>query len=479
MQFDMKSLLLRHVLRNLPLCLLVVDREGQLVGFEGVPPPALAIEPSQLSQNTLYLLFQNIPQVIEEYHKALDGRETFCIAEIKGFELDIWYSPLLNEQQQVIGASMLVIDVTERRRAEDLMQYQANLLQSVSDSIITTDTDWSIQTWNAASELLYGWRVDEVLGKPLHDVICSSYATGNIDEILARVIEQRYWQGEATQRRKDGSVILVLSSISLLEDETGAPSGFVLVSRDFTERQRAEQQKIELAVEKEKVRLLREFISEASHDFRTPITAIIGSLYLLQKKNPEIGGRYLDDIATQVNNLKGLVENLLTLSRLEGGSKVLNFSSVNLNDLINDIVAQLRSLAYQKKQTISVLLKPNPPLIQADPVELGRAITNLLTNAINYTSEGGAIHLTTDGNHDEVVIRVGDNGIGIDPKDLPHIFERFYRSRSSQSRRPGGSGLGLAIVKRIVESHQGRVAVKSVLGEGSTFEIMLPVHICE
>ena len=219
---------------------------------------------------------------------------------------------------------------------------------------------------------------------------------------------------------------------------------------------------------------LRRFIADASHELRTPITALRSFNDLLQ-------GAAVDDVAaraeflaesqTQIERLEWITHNLLDLSRLDGGLVDLELAHHDLGEVIDAAAAGFHELAQQKAIALSISRPEAAISVRCDRARTELALTNLLDNALKFTPEGGQVEIGTEEGENCVHLWVRDSGPGIDPADQPHIFERFYRGRDS---RAGDSGLGLAIVRSIVEAHSGRVWVESEAGAGSRFVIELP-----
>ena len=246
------------------------------------------------------------------------------------------------------------------------------------------------------------------------------------------------------------------------------------LQQEIIEREEAETRALELAVERERMRVLAEFVRDASHDFRTPLSTINTSLYLLQHvKNAEKQQHLIQVIERQVGRLARLVEGLLTMTRLDSS---LNFNRVPLdvNGLILDVKSHLQPAAAAKNISLEVELTEDIPLVLADETELSRAITEITQNAVQYTPEHGQVCIASRLNGSSLSLEIRDTGIGIEQADLPHIFERLYRADKARSTDTGGVGLGLPIAQRIIEAHGGRIEVSSQVGIGTSFKIYLP-----
>lgn len=253
----------------------------------------------------------------------------------------------------------------------------------------------------------------------------------------------------------------------------GKPAILTLAD-DITERKRAERQHLALIRESERANVLQRFLGDASHDLRTPLTTIKTSLYLLQKlATTERQIQHIRKLKTQTERLEKLLEDMLNMVRLDQSIE-FEFETVDLNALIHNIISEPDIKTQSANHIMDFDSNTNIRSVQADRYQLKSAITNILMNALNYTSSNGNITLRTYQNEHKVVIEVQDTGMGIDSSELPYIFDRFYRADSARSTVHGGAGLGLAIAKRIIEAHHGHIEVESEPGRGSIFKVHLP-----
>ncbi len=221
-----------------------------------------------------------------------------------------------------------------------------------------------------------------------------------------------------------------------------------------------------------------EFISVASHNLKHPITVIGGFTQLLPQVGPlnEKQREFIAHINTAAQNMNVLVQNMLDLLRAdtETNAKMMQ-EKVDLDELVSNVIFEFRPQAYAKRQRLQVETAQQHPSMQADPSQLQQALHNLMDNAIKYTPIGGFVTLSLEASEGHATLRVKDSGCGIPPRDLPFVFDRFYRVRNKATKDIEGNGLGLAIVKSIVEQHHGQVSVESELGKGSCFTVTLPL----
>lgn len=220
-----------------------------------------------------------------------------------------------------------------------------------------------------------------------------------------------------------------------------------------------------------------EFVSNVSHELKTPLSSIkvLTESLLLQDGVPEeLYKEFLQDINSEIDRMNGIVSDLLTLVRLEEGENVLNLSTFSVGDMAQDIIKRLTPLAEQKGVNL-ILDEVHPAQVEADETKMTLALTNLIQNGIKYNKDGGQVKIRIDCNQIYALIVVSDTGIGIEEKNYEKLFQRFYRVDKARDRGAGGTGLGLAIVKQIVTLHKGTITVSSVVGEGSSFSIKMPL----
>jgi len=222
------------------------------------------------------------------------------------------------------------------------------------------------------------------------------------------------------------------------------------------------------------VQHLRSYIGDASHDLRHPLSVIKIRLPMLLMSTNEVQQKknyYI--IRQETDRLENMIDDLLVLSRLDELDE-LTTEPTDLNRVAQAAADEVRSLVAARGQSLEVRLAESLPLVPLNASDVRRAITNLIENAIRYTPDGGSIEIETRADRADVVLQVSDTGCGIAESDLPHIFERFYRSQESAKANASGTGLGLAIVKKVVDKHNGRIEASSVVDKGTTFVVRFP-----
>jgi signal transduction histidine kinase len=229
---------------------------------------------------------------------------------------------------------------------------------------------------------------------------------------------------------------------------------------------------------KELDRLKSEFVAVVSHEVRTPLTSIKGSLELLGDdrfhKLPPPQRELLGICQANAERLITLINDILDFSKLESSKLSLNIERVEVGHVVTEVTENIRSLAAGKGIEIDVRIDPSTGSVEADPMRIGQVATNLIGNAIKFSPEKGRIEIFASGDESQVTLSVKDYGRGISARDLNRLFQRFAQLDSSTTRKAGGTGLGLVISKGIVEQHGGKIWVESAEGQGSTFSFSLP-----
>ncbi|BDX37469.1 two-component sensor histidine kinase [Tenuifilaceae bacterium CYCD] len=224
---------------------------------------------------------------------------------------------------------------------------------------------------------------------------------------------------------------------------------------------------------KEMERYRKEFLGNVSHELKTPIFNIQGYVLTLLDgglDDPTINKKYLERTEKSINRLIGIVDDLETISKLEAGELKLNNEKFSIVGLVEDVFEALDDRAKKKSITLSFDKDYEKPIwVNADKKKINQVIYNLVLNSINYGNMGGKTTVSFTDLENKIAVEVNDNGVGIDQKDIPRIFERFYRVDKSRSREQGGTGLGLAIVKHIIEGHKQSISVRSSLNQGTSF----------
>ena len=345
-----------------------------------------------------------------------------------------------------------------KRLVETVSEDRAKLmsiLNNMADGVILTDIEGNIVLTNKAVQKLFRIRDENAKAKPLIEVIREH----ELNDILKSCLETGQ---EQIVQFDSGISNKFLRAIAILVDQERQGGALVLV-QDLTELKGLQTMR-------------RELVGNLSHEFRTPLAGIKAMVETLRGgaiNDQTATSDFLDRIETEVDRLVQLVAELTELSRIETGKDELKLEQVNINLLIEEVIAHLKPQAERQNLSLNKKLASDLPAIQADKERIRQVIVNLMHNAIKFNRPGGSILTATKIFKDFVLVEISDTGIGITGKDLPRIFERFYKT--DKSRAGQGSGMGLAIAKHIVEAHGGEIKVRSEEGKGSTFSFNLPV----
>jgi signal transduction histidine kinase len=249
------------------------------------------------------------------------------------------------------------------------------------------------------------------------------------------------------------------------------------LEEEIHERQQAEARERELLIDQARSKLRVDFFNTLSHDLKTPLAAIMTSLYLLQRDaTEEQRAKRIGHISKQVDLIDRYVQEMLTLTRLEAAPPT-SMDEVALPELVEQVLASLQPRVEEKALTLAVSAAPSLPAVVGDRDQLRRLLLNLLENAINYTPAQQSISVTMQPSDQAVQLTIRDSGIGIEPDELPYIFEPFYRTESAREVEQRGTGLGLAIVKKIADVHGIMIDVQSRVGDGTIFMLWLPTTL--
>lgn len=362
-------------------------------------------------------------------------------------------------------AAQLQDRVNERTaELEQERQRTQAILDAAGEGIVFTDTYGVIEYMNPQMEQLTGYSAAEAVGRT--SGLWSSGLTppGVYDDLWNTIRRGEVWQGEMINRHRLGRLYDTALTVAPLRDADQTLIGYVGIQRDVSQQ-------------KELDRLKDEFASSVSHEFRAPLANIKLYLRLLDSGRPEKRAQYMQTLQRETSRLENLVEDLMYISRLDQRTAPPRNLPVDLHPLIAEIIADRSDLAARHGLTLDYLPKNNLPRALAEPGMFTQIITNLMSNAINYTPAPGIITILTGlrapDRQEWITVTVQDSGPGISEADRQHIFERFYRGEAGRKSGAPGTGLGLAICKRIADKLEGRLTLDSEPGQGAAFTLWL------
>lgn len=345
---------------------------------------------------------------------------------------------------------------SERRRLDSVLSH-------MTDGVLATDRHGNVSVVNQMALNFLNVEENDVINKPISEVL-------GLDEAPSDLIsEQKELVTTVNEGTRDEMILHV--SFSLIKRITGFVSGSVCVLHDITEQQRNENSQ-------------RQFVSNVSHELRTPLTSLSAYIDTLNAgawKDPDIAPKFLKVTQEETERMIRMINDLLSLSRMDRGVSKMEFELVNFNDFVAHILNRFDMIvkneqkdAGNKKYTIRRELGNQALWVEIDTDKMMQVVDNIVNNAIKYSPDGGVITVRLLQSQNRIILSISDQGLGIPRKDLDKIFERFYRVDKARSRAQGGTGLGLAIAKEIVEAHHGKIWADSSEGKGSTFYISLP-----
>jgi PAS domain S-box-containing protein len=350
-------------------------------------------------------------------------------------------------------------------------------VESVKDyALFLLDSDGRVATWNAGAERIKGYRADEIVGQhfsrfyPAQDV-----AAGKCEFELEAAARDGRFEDEGWRIRKDGSQFWANVVISAVRDRDGALIGFSKVTRDLTERRRAEEERAARLAAEQANRAKDELLAMVGHELRNPLAPIVAALQLMRMRGETTSSRELAVVERQVALMVRLVDDLLDVSRMTRGAVELVRAHHDLRDAIARAMEIAAPLIEERRHHIAIEAPDAPVIVDGDEGRLTQVFSNLLNNAAKYTPPGGHIRVTIQPCAGAVAVEIRDDGSGIDADLLPRVFDLFVQGRRGADLDTSGLGLGLSLVRSLVRLHGGDVSAHSDgPGRGSRFTVRLP-----
>ena len=418
----------------------------------------------------------------EEPQTSLDGRTRVLLTS---------KIPLRDVSGKILGILGCYEDITERKQIEEELQahrhqlkevirertrevqLQAKIIDQIHDSVVSTDLDGIVTSWNKGAENLFGYSAKEAIGKPVSFVYPEEQLEHLQQQVIAPLKEKGAHETEVTMRRKDGSAFQAILSLSMLYDEAGMPEGMIGYSLDISARKKAEAALLRQADILETTNQeLEAFSYSVSHDLRAPLRAIDGFSQLLLDDYAgsfdETGKDYLDRVRKAAQRMAELIDHLLDLSRV--GQHKIRHETVDISHVAESIFQKLGE--HDPARSVRIRIEPGLKA-EGDRQLIEMALDNLIGNAWKYTSKRDEARIEVGSRRDgrETVFYVSDNGAGFDMRYADKLFGTFQRLHGREFE---GTGVGLATVQRIVKRHSGRIWGEGEPGKGATFYFTLP-----
>jgi len=422
-------------------------------------------------------LFKNAINCVLDSGQPVRKLEIHPTLKVQNEQIMPWFCVSV-EPVMIDGCTRLIIamdDITQRKKAQDERRFMEEKYRTIFENsavaITLVDKQKRLISWNQFTEGFLGMGKDDLYLKPIR----SLYPAHEWDRIRDHDIRQKGMQHhlETVMVKKDGTLIDVDISLSIIKDSNGETTRSIGVIRDITERKKAEEKL------KETMELKSQFISTVSHELRTPLTGMIeglgivldGVLGPINKKQK----KFLGIAKRNADRLSDLINNLLDFQRLGAGKTKLDIRSHDIKEVLSEVQETMTLFAKKNAVKLSFASADDLSKAEFDQAKVIQVLTNLVSNAVKFTPEGGWVFVDAQRRDVDWVIRVSDTGMGIPKEALPKIFERFYRV-NRQGKQIKGTGLGLAIVHKIVMMHGGRIEVESQVDQGTTFTVFLPLE---
>jgi PAS domain S-box-containing protein len=468
-----------------PVALVTVGLQGRILAYNQRAARMLQLRQEMAGRSRLtdFMSAASVARYEEQRARLLETGHAVSL-EIpfrRGTEI-VWAELTMNLAREESGGTLVcqiaLVDVTERKRMQEEVAHLAAIVTSAHQAILSEDLDGVIRTWNASAERLFGYSSSEAIGHAI-EMLIPADCLREAESIRVRVRSGETHAYETKRVRRGGVAFPVFIALAPILDAAGRVSGVSHVVQDIGSEVESRQQVQRLLHDlKEADQRKDTFIATLAHELRNPLAPIRNAATILRFA-PDLDPKLQwcrDVIDRQVRHMGALLEDLLDVSRLTRDKITLRWDRVEIGTVILQAVETARPLLEGRGHKLTLDLPAESLEVDGDLTRLVQVFGNLLSNAAKYTDPGGEISVRAERRDGEVVVRVIDNGVGIDPSELDRVFELFSQLRPGGTASDGGLGLGLALVKGLVERHHGAVVAESAgPGTGSTFVVTLPL----
>ncbi|MCU7497422.1 MAG: PAS domain S-box protein [Ignavibacteria bacterium] len=392
--------------------------------------------------------------------------------------IEVFAKLTFDESGQITGTSGTLNDITARKLNEDEIRKLSKAVESTPTAVVLTDLEGNVIFINNGLLRIGSYnREEDIINKNIYDFTNAEGVRKLTTEILPLLYEGKDWQGEMELVGADGSLLPVTMVCSMINDELGRPQYLLANFINISEQKRAEAEiKKALLKEKELNEMKSRFVSLVSHEFRTPLAAILSSAEILEyysaKFTPEQKEQQYQKIKTSINNLLDILNEVSEINRIDSGKVTLAPKKIIFDELLKEILDEIYT-TYKDRPEIIIRNNCRALELTADKKLLRQITLNLISNAVKYTANDRKVRISIESSADEFIFEVEDEGIGIPEKEQESIFEPFMRSSKTQNIK--GTGLGLSIAQKAAEMLGGKMSLKSREKEGSTFTVKLPL----
>lgn len=459
--------MLRSLIEATPTILYSLDIEGRVLFCEGRGLKLLGLEAEQVRGASAFDIYSGIPGAVDALQAAIGGEPAGVTYDLNGRTLDVVLQPVVDERGGLHGVVGVSHDVTEHKRAIDTL---TAVLNSVGEAVVTVQEPAQIVMVNRRTTEMFGYDAVDLVGQPLWRLFpddARPQSPAAVDNFIAQHDEAKTGAGvELEGRHKTGEVFPIeLRAGSFVQ----AGNRFYTLSiRDMTEM-------------KEYERLRDDFTSTVSHELRTPLASIMGWTETILTEHPgplnDLQKRFLNTVYASSVRLDKLIEEILTVSRIQRGTLRLHPAPCNPAKLLQSVLAATAPLASARSIPLTVEdLWPAGQMLVGDAERLEQSMLHLLTNAVKFSDAGEEVIVRSRRDGDLWRFEVQDQGMGVSEDEIPLIFHRFYRGRAARKAQIQGAGLGLYVCKAVVEGHGGEIFVHSRLDSGTLVRFDLPVR---
>ncbi|RYE21311.1 MAG: PAS domain S-box protein, partial [Sphingobacteriales bacterium] len=478
--------ILSFAARKSPGGIVIRDAEGVIMWMNETMETIIGYSADEMQGKTFGTTLLGEDSNLSVYDTAVKA-----VAENKPYEVEmkiyrkdgtpawVWISnsPLFNETGTVEKQVGVMVDITERKAAEQQVKMLSLVASSTTGGVIINDSNGNVEWVNSGFEKITGYTIEDVNGRHLGDVIKGELTDqASIERTRELSKNKQAFEVDLLIYRKDGEPLWISVINSVILNDTGKVDKYIEVIIDITAKKKVELELI--AAKEEALQLNRAkdmFISVLSHEMRTPLNAVIGMTHLLIDDNPaESQKENLNVLKFSAGNLLTLINDVLDFTKMETGNIQLERANMDMREMVQSVTGSMQYRALEKKISLTANIDPTiPEVILGDRTRLVQILLNLAGNAVKFTDEGGvSIDLKViEQTPKKIRIRfaVADTGIGIANDKINDVFESFKQADAATTRKYGGTGLGLPISKRLIELHDSRINVDSQEGQGSTF----------